>query len=201
MFDLETAGSYHGVLRVGLDAEFITTMGAISKGFPWKRFEAFFSARPIGRLTAEQQIFMLRIIAIQEYLCVDDEAALIWIERQSSVAAFLSSGEAPGLPALDEYQGFCSRLQELNILFRFRERCQRLIMKYAENSGEPETITNPVLSLNSNPATWSESLLGSNWVSCPECHSYSPEQSKRMLDNTDSANRCSLCGHNFRAEQ
>ena len=98
------------------DPLFITTVQALAQGFPWERFERFFESRPLINASAKDQLFLMRVLALQEMLCLNDADVLRWVKNQLHLFAFMSSDYKPRLPNEALLENFRQKLNELNIL-------------------------------------------------------------------------------------
>lgn len=198
------------------DPNFISAITAMTRGFPWERLERFFESRPLIKASAVDQVFLMRILALQEILCLDDESILRWAKHQMYLFAFMSPGYKPKLPSIALLREFRGQLDDANILDPFRVRCQKLIVRYSEMASDVSQI-GKVASVPSS-AEWRiraehKDLLSSSddsalnlrmddkWVICPECHS--PKLNRYMPPHWDSCKvepwaRCRHCGHKFK---
>ena len=197
------------------DPLFITTVQALAQGFPWERFERFFESRPLIKASATDQVFLMRVLALQEMLCLDDTEVLKWVKNQLYLFAFITPGYKPKLPNEALLESFRRKLNELNILQPFRLRCQQVILKYGEPSKIPEST--PVLP--EDPADFDAYLytgveseksssdkinmpdVEERWVTCPLCESsalnaYVPAHLRES--DCDPWADCQQCGHKFR---
>ena len=197
------------------DPLFITTVQALAQGFPWERFERFFESRPLIKASAMDQVFLMRVLALQEMLCLDDAEVLKWVKNQLYLFAFISPGYKPRLPNETILESFRKKLNELNILQPFRLRCQQVILKYGESSMAPEST--PILP--DDPAGFDAYLysgvdaernatdtmtfpdIEERWVTCPLCESsalssYVPADLRQS--GCDPWADCQQCGHKFK---
>jgi len=118
---------------------FITTLSIFSKGFPWDKFLQFFKDKKIIACDAEDQIFLLRLLAVQELLCIDDEELLTWAERQFLLIGFLHMGYKANIPSLELLTHFRTTLDAVGILSPFRQQCQKLITLHDQRYPERTT--------------------------------------------------------------
>lgn len=204
------------VAYIAPDPNFISAITAITRGFPWARLETFFESRSLIKATAVDQVFLMRILALQEILCLDDESILLWVKHQMYLFAFMSPGYKPKLPSIALLREFRGQLDEANILEPFRVRCQKLIVRYSETA--PDASRVEMAPSVPSSAEWrikvkDNDLLASTdenalnlrmddkWVICPECHS--PKLNRYMPPHWDSCKvepwaRCRHCGHKFK---
>jgi len=180
------------------DPMFISAVSAMAKGFPWERFERFFKARSLINASVNDQIFLMRILVLQEMLCMDDASTLKWIKNQMYLFAFLSPGHKPKIPSLELLVSFREALNNANILEPFRQRCQTLIVKHTDTS----SFQSPDWTFKVDDAQINDDRegLAAHWVTCPACQSaklssYTPEEPIAQLAPWAS---CNKCGHVFR---
>ena len=202
-------------LYVAPDHAFISAVSGMVKNFPWERFERFFESRPLVKATATDQVFMLRVLAIQELLCADDESVLAWLKSQMYLSAFLSPEFKPKVPTKALLDDFRNELRDANLLEPFRLRCQNIILKKqgkVPNSVEPASYLEafapsiedfPEISISQDLSLGSEELtpkvtLEDKWVTCPKCERSA--LNKVESDEGDVLPRalCDHCGHNFK---
>ncbi|PWQ98352.1 hypothetical protein [Leucothrix arctica] len=181
------------------DPMFISAVSAMAKGFPWERFERFFEARPLINASVNDQIFLMRILVLQEMLCLDDKGTIKWIRNQMYLFAFLSPGHKPKIPSPELLLSFREALSNANILEPFRQRCQALIVKHSDTSSfqSPSwSFKVDDISVNSDSDD-----LAAHWVTCPAC------QSAKLSNHTPSDESeasvapwasCDQCGHAFK---
>ncbi|RVU84050.1 hypothetical protein EOL70_14705 [Leucothrix sargassi] len=181
------------------DPMFISAVTAMAKGFPWTRFERFFEARPLINASVNDQIFLMRILVLQEMLCMDDKSTLAWVKNQMYLFAFLSPGHKPKIPSLELFVGFRKALDEANVLEPFRQRCQALIVKHSDAGVFQNNEWQ--FEVDSSFAGKAARAVEANWVNCPICQgtelsSYSPPEDP----NADIAPwaACDNCGHAFK---
>lgn len=197
------------------DPLFITTVQALAQGFPWERFERFFESRPLINATASDQLFLMRVLALQEMLCLDDANVLKWVKNQLYLFAFISPGYKPRLPNEAVLGSFRQKLDDLNILQPFRMRCQQVILKY----GEPVASSESTPAMPNDPAGFEAYLysgitpetssiesidfpdIEEKWVTCPLCDSSALGEyvaTDSQENNTDPWADCQQCGHKFK---
>ena len=181
------------------DPMFISAVSAMAKGFPWERFERFFKSRSLINASVNDQIFLMRILVLQEMLCMDDASTLKWIKNQMYLFAFLSPGHKPKIPSLELLVSFREALNNANILEPFRQRCQTLIVKHADtNSFQGADWT---FKVEDTQVSGDSEGLAAHWVTCPACQStklsnhISPEEPIAQAAPWAS---CDKCGHAFK---
>lgn len=178
------------------DPMFISAVSAMAKGFPWERFERFFKARPLINASVNDQIFLMRILVLQEMLCMDDKGTIKWIKNQMYLFAFLSPGYKPKIPSPELLVSFREALSKANILEPFRQRCQTLIVKHTDTS----SFQSPDWTFKVDDMNESEEI-SAEWVACPACQSeklssYIPPD-EPIAQMTPWAS-CDKCGHAFK---
>ena len=202
-------------LYIAPDHAFISAVSGMVKNFPWDRFERFFESRPLVRATATDQVFMLRVLAIQELLCVDDESVLAWLKSQMYLSAFLSPGFKPKVPTKALLDDFRNQLRDANLLEPFRLRCQNIILKkQGQTSGSvepssyleafapsiedfPEISVNQGLSLDT-PEEEQKCQPEDKWVTCPKCERSALNQIESLKGDVLPRASCDHCGHHFK---
>ena len=188
------------------DHAFISAVSGMVQSLPWERFERFFEVRPLVKATAIDQVFMLRVLAIQELLCVDDESVLAWMKSQMYLSAFLSPEFKPKVPKKALLNEFRKALQDANLLEPFRLRCQNVILKKhgkAQSTEEPSSYLEmfaprvedfPEIIISGEPPEESDD----NWVSCPKCSSITLNKTESPNGDVIPHASCSQCGHDFK---
>ncbi len=192
------------------DPRFISTLMVFSKGFPWGKFLAFFREKKLVSSSTEDQIFLLRLLAVQEMLCLDDEALLKWVKHQFQLISFLHIGYKANVPSLDQLVEFRTVIDSVGILSPFRKQCQKLIIKYGENL--TDDLKQKAFLTDSSSSWGSQRVIGlknedveinpeSKWISCPICES---QNINKVLpphwvgaQNGDWC-RCRFCGNKFK---
>jgi len=195
------------------DPMFIATVSAMSQGFPWDRFEHFFESQSLIKASAQDQVFLLRILALQEMLCLDDQAVLDWVKNQLYLFAFISPHYKPKIPSEALLSSFREKLDDINILEPFRLRCQTMILKYSAMHEvsyhmPDESLFSDYLygKDDAELSTVSKSdldqlTLEERWATCPVCDSASLQSTTH-----DTASKaasvpwamCKQCGHQFK---
>lgn len=200
------------------DPMFTTTIMALAQGFPWDRFERFFESRPVINASAIDQVFLIRVLALQEMLYLNDAEVLKWVKNQLYLFAFISPDYKPKMPNEAVLEKFRQKLDELNILQPFRKRCQQIILNHSKFAQSPDcavTLSGELMKLASiQPlsSTGDDSVKLSTdyfelpeieecWVACPSCNSaqlneYLPSHA-RGTECVPWAN-CQQCGHKFK---
>lgn len=181
---------------------FIRTVVALGQGFPWDRFERLFKHQPLIQATAKDQVFVLRVLALQELLCTDDEAMVRWLNNQMHLFAFITDAH-PRVPSAVQLRLFRQKLDEISVLQPFRKRCQRIILKHEMLSESDTPVDGKGLeggdSADLVPLMMTE--IEERWVICPLCDSSSLES--YIPDHLTASDHepwadCQQCGHKFR---
>lgn len=199
------------------DKAFIKTVSVMVQSFPWERFERFFESKPLIDASALDQVFLLRVLAIQELLCLDDEGVLKWLKRQMYLFAFLSPGFKPKVPTKALLNNFREQLQDANLLQPFRLRCHSIIEQQSANLTIPHQVetTNYIEAFAPAPLNLSESgmikgikvsasdalaniQLEDKWVICSKCESSALHEVVSGTVSSAPQACCSQCGHQFK---
>ncbi len=190
------------------DPRFITTLLLFSKGFPWDKLLQFFQDKKLVSCPAEDQIFLLRLLAVQEFLCLDDEALLKWVKQQFQLISFLHMGYKASIPSPQLLAQFRSILDELGILTSFRKQCQKIIIMHDNKYQEKKD--NQLVPEASN---WgSQRIIGvkiedcqsekdAKWIACPVCKSQNVNKvlAPHWAGITEEDwCRCRFCGNKFK---
>lgn len=217
-------GSY-----IAPDPLFISAISLFSNSFPWQRFKTFFNSKKLLGLSADEQITLLRFLAIQELLCLEDKALLSWLKHQFYLFNFLQPNFKPRLPTLELFQKFRAELDSIGLLLPFRKQCQHIIEEHAKRfpalnlqakqqqdqdnvapdypenySGSKLTDVSPRKNQReSDKKVDSHPAFNHDDVSCENCGS----QNIISLKSTQEASslpdirfmKCRFCGHIFRA--
>jgi len=191
------------------DPRFISTLMVFAKGFPWGKFLQFFREKQLVSCSAEDQVFLLRLLAVQEMLCMDDEALLKWVKHQFQLISFLHIGYKARVPSIDLLVEFRTVINDVGILGPFRKQCQKQIVMYGENIGLELKQKKSMV----DSSSWgSQRVIGlknedlelnseSKWISCPVCESQNIN--KVLPPHWAGAQdgdwcRCRFCGNKFK---
>ena len=192
------------------DPRFISTLMVFAKGFPWRKFLQFFREKNVVSCSAEDQVFLLRLLAVQEMLCLDDEALLKWVKHQFQLISFLHIGYKANVPSLEQLVEFRTVIDAVGILSPFRKQCQKLIIMYGENCSVD--LKQKAFLADSSSSWGSQRVIGlknediepnseSKWISCPICESQNIN--KVLPPHWVGAQggdwcRCRFCGNKFK---
>lgn len=179
------------------DPMFISVVLIMAKDFPWQRFERFFSARPVIDASVPEQIFLMRILVLQEILALNDAETLEWVKNQMYLFLFLSPINQPKVPSVELLQHFRNALMGANILEPFRQRCQTLIAKHASSSA----LQSEKWAFKADNSFLKPEELTAHWVTCPACKGnklsdLSPPS--EPLAKPEPWACCDRCGHSFK---
>lgn len=199
------------------DSAFIGTVSSMVQSFPWERFERFFESKPLIDASALDQVFLLRVLAVQELLCLDDEGVLKWLKSQMYLFAFLSPGFKPKVPTKVLLKNFRDSLHDANLLEPFRLRCQNIILKQnaVKTIANNSETTSYLEAFAPSPLDLSESgmikevqaragdsiadiQIEDKWVICPKCESSALHQVESVLKFSVPKACCDQCGHQFK---
>ena len=114
------------------DPDFISAISFFSSSLPWDRFETFFKSRKLVNLSSEEQLILLRFLAVQELLCLNDPDLLSWLKNQFYLFSFLQPGFKPRLPTVKLLKQFRSELDNIGLLEPFRKHCQHIIQEHSQ---------------------------------------------------------------------
>jgi len=194
------------------DPHFISTVLLFTNSLPWVKFEKFFEAKKLVNITATEQLTLLRLLALQEILCINDEALLRWTKNQLYVFSFLQSDFKPKLPTVKLLSEFRSKFDEVGLLKPFRKQCQRLIEEN-ENRSLSFTVDEKIESVALQSKLEVTTVVNKDKIdqkdrectsglSCPNCGSHNvihlaPSQVASSLPKI-SFSRCRFCGNTFR---
>ena len=188
------------------DHAFISAVSGMLQSLPWERFERFFEVRPLVKSSAIDQVFMLRVLAIQELLCIDDDSVLAWMKSQKYLSAFLSPEVKPKVPKKVLLDDFRKELQDANLLEPFRLRCQNVILK---KHGKTQIVDEPSSYLDifapeiddfPEIIVYDESTSSTEdkWVICPKCNSSELNKIESQEGEVIPHASCNQCGHDFK---
>lgn len=206
--DMGKGGSY-----VAPNSHFISSISLFSGSLPWDKFEKFFKTKKLVNLSSNEQIILLRLIALQELLCLNDDSLLEWAKHQLYLFSFMQSDFQPRIPSKELLVEFRSKFNDIGLLKPFRKQCQRLISEHESRfppikNQESEGYTN-----NFGPSLKKHRLANDTKIdlpniesgsggSCSNCGSHNviklqASQEASSLPNI-SFSRCRFCGNTFR---
>lgn len=208
--EMGKGGSY-----VAPDPHFVSTVAFFSSSLPWDRFKKFFETKKMVNLSSDEQLILLRLLALQEFLCLDDEALLRWTKHQLYLFSFMQPDYQPKLPTKDLLNEFRKAFDKVGLLKPFRKQCQRLIAEH-DNKLPPinvdESVSTASMLSKTKPKANRQKVsdtkvdlpnmpVDSDQV-CPNCGSQNiiklkPSQEASSLPNIRFS-RCRFCGNTFR---
>ena len=189
------------------DRAFMNAISGMVHSFPWERFERFFEARPLTQSSAIDQVFLLRVLAIQELLCMDDENVLKWLKSQMYLFAFLSPGFKPKVPTQALLNNFRDKLRDADLLEPFRQRCQEVILKQGSKPSGNASDTKEAFVPIPDDFSPHHFKSGNNrsvvdfedkWVICPKCDSSALSKVVSGSSGGIPQTSCNQCGHEFK---
>lgn len=211
LYQVEKMGE--GNSYIAPDPHFIGSILLFANSLPWAKFEKFFETKKLVAINATEQLTLLRLVALQEILCINDDALLKWTKNQLYLFSFIQPDFNPRLPSAKLLNEFRSQFDEVGLLKPFRKQCQRLIR-------EQETRLPPISVDNETEANTLQSkyeynaykvtdikvdllnIESSSERTCPNCGSHNiiqlaPSQVASSLPNIRFS-RCRFCGNTFR---
>lgn len=195
------------------DPHFISSISLLASSLPWEKFEKFFEKKRLVNLPGDEQLILLRLLALQELLCLDDDELLTWAKHQLYLFSFMQTGFKARLPTKELLLEFRTKFDKVGLLKPFRKQCQRIIQEH-ENRFPPliksrgdkgKRMTQEKLSKHRTASDLKVDLLnidnGSD-TTCPSCGSHNvirlmPSQEASTLPDINFS-RCRFCGHTFR---
>ena len=205
-----------GSAYVAPESHFISSVSLLANNLPWEKFRKFFNTKKLVNISADEHLILLRLLAMQELLCLDDEALLRWSRHQLYLFGFMQPSFSPKLPINDLLVDFRTKLDKQGLLKPFRKQCHKLIAEHEKSFPllvtveDDETVDVVFLSENKEPRkikiTSTESdrhaSKSSSDITCTNCGSQNvinlqPSQEASSLPNI-SFSRCQFCGNTFR---
>ncbi|MEH6455233.1 MAG: hypothetical protein V7749_02860 [Cocleimonas sp.] len=203
-----------GESYVAPDPHFVSSVALFASSLPWSKFRKFFEKKKMVNLSANEQLILLRLVALQEVLALDDVSLLRWAKHQLYLFSFMQPDFKPKLPTVELLQEFRKKFDQVGLLKPFRKQCQLLITEH-ESRLPPINYEESV----SNTATLSASysfvkkkvsdtkvdlpnLPANTGSCCPNCGSVNiiklkPSQEASTLPNIQFS-KCRFCGNTFR---
>jgi hypothetical protein len=123
--EMGKGGSY-----VAPDPHFVSTVALFASSLPWERFKKFFDTKKMVNLSSNEQLILLRLVALQEFLALDDKALLRWAKHQLYLFSFMQPDFKPKLPTQELLIEFRESFDKVGLLKPFRKQCQRLIAEH-----------------------------------------------------------------------
>ena len=202
-----------GESYIAPDPHFISSISLFSSSLPWDKFERFFEKKRLVNLPGDEQLILLRLLALQELLCLNDDELLTWAKHQLYLFSFMQTGFKARLPTKELLVEFRTRFDKVGLLKPFRKQCQRIISEH-ENRYPPiikskRDTSKPSIQQKTNKYRKASDLKvdlpnikSSSNTTCPSCGSHNvvklkPSQEASSLPNVHFS-RCRFCGHTFR---
>ncbi len=199
------------------DPHFISAISLFATSLPWDKFEHFFETKPLVDIDAGEQLILLRLIALQELLCLNDNELLKWTKQQLYLFSFIQTSFKARLPTKALLVEFRKKFDKIGLLKPFRKQCQRIIHEH-------ETRYPPIIHKKSSDVTGTgvstiklkannhrivsdtkidlPNIENASDTTCPSCGSHNvvkltPSQEASSLPNINFS-RCRFCGNTFR---
>ena len=208
--EMGKGGSY-----VAPDPHFVSTVALFASSLPWERFKKFFETKKLVKLSGNEQLILLRLLALQEFLCLDDKSLLRWAKHQLYLFSFMQPDFQPKLPTKELLNEFRESFDKVGLLKPFRKQCQRLIAEHDsrfppinadESVATASLITAKKKQISRQKVSDTKvdlpNLPTDSDVDCPNCGSQNviklkPSQEVSSLPNIRFS-RCRFCGNTFR---
>jgi len=205
-----------GSAYVAPDSHFISSVSQLANNLPWEKFKKFFNTKKLVNISADEHLILLRLLAMQELLFLDDESLLRWSRHQLYLFGFMQPSFSPKLPLNDLLVDFREGLDKKGLLKPFRKQCQKLLEEHEKSFpllvtvDDDETVDVVFLSGDKEPRKIkiksSESNLyvskESTEVVCSNCGSENIFELKSSQEASSLPNirfyRCQFCGNTFR---
>ncbi len=192
----------HGNSYVAPDSHFISSVALFSTSLPWGKFERFFEKRKLVNLSGSEQLILLRLIALQELLCLNDDDLLKWSKHQLHLFSFMQPSYTPRMPTKELLVEFRKKFDEIGLLKPFRKQCQRIVQEH--ESRFPPISSNSIVRHREASDTKVDlpNVANNSDTACPSCGSHNvvkltPSQEASSLPSI-SFSRCRFCGNTFR---
>lgn len=197
------------------DPHFISSISLFASSLPWAKFEKFFESKKIVNLSGSEQLILLRLIALQELLCLDDDSLLRWAKHQLYLFSFMQPNYKARLPTKALLVEFRKGFDKIGLLKPFRKQCQKIIqehetryppLKKTTKVAGPYTASIQVKSKKHRVVSDRKvdllNLENSSQLSCPSCGSQNVVQVKSSQEASTLPNiffsRCRFCDNTFR---
>jgi len=209
-----------GNTYIAPDPHFISSVSVLTNNLPWAKFKKFFESKSLVSISAEDHLVLLRLLAMQELLCLDDTSLLRWAKHQLYLFGFMQPSFQAKIPVSKLLSEFRVGLDKQGLLKPFRKQCHKLLeaheksfpaLELAENTiAESDTVDVTFISANKKPKNIRiEGAQGSRYetkdssgLKCSNCGSSNiiklkPSQEASSLPDI-SFSRCQFCGNTFR---
>jgi DNA-directed RNA polymerase subunit M/transcription elongation factor TFIIS len=190
----------HGDSYVAPDSHFISSISLLTSSLPWEKFERFFDKRKLVNLSGSEQLILLRLIALQELLCLNDDALLKWTKHQLYLFSFMQTQYKARMPTKELLVEFRNKFDEIGLLKPFRKQCQKIVQEH--ESRFPPILANAKHRKVSDTKIDLPNVDNSTNTPCPSCGSHNvvnltPTQAASTRPSI-SFSRCRFCGNTFR---
>jgi DNA-directed RNA polymerase subunit M/transcription elongation factor TFIIS len=200
---------------VAPEPHFISQISLFSSSLPWAKFETFFEKKKLVNISGTEQLILLRLIALQELLCINDDSLLSWTKNQLYLFSFMQVDFKPRLPTKELLQRFRYEFDKVGLLKPFRKQCQRLINEHNQRlppiTADVKSTGLSLLSKTKRSSSFRQvsdtnvelfNVKNNSNTTCPNCSSNNvfklkPSQEESSLPNI-SFSRCRFCGNTFR---
>ncbi len=202
-----------GESYVAPDPHFISSISLFASSLPWEKFEKFFEKKRLVNLPGDEQLILLRLLALQELLCLDDDELLTWAKHQLYLFSFMQTGFKARLPSKELLIEFRVKFDKVGLLKPFRKQCQRIIQEHEnrfppllKSKGDKSKQTTQEKSNKYRKASDLKvdllNIENGSDTTCPSCGSHNvirlmPSQEASTLPDINFS-RCRFCGHTFR---
>ena len=209
-----------GSAYVAPDSHFISSVEVLANNLPWAKFKKFFDSKSLVSISAEDHLVLLRLLAMQELLCLDDESLLRWAKHQLYLFGFMQPSFQAKIPVSELLNEFRSGLDKQGLLKPFRKQCHKLLEAHEKSFPTLELVENTIekseaidvtfISAGKKPRNIRvEGVQGSRYeeknssgLECSNCGSSNivnlkPSQEASSLPDI-SFSRCQFCGNTFR---
>ncbi len=192
----------HGDSYIAPDSHFISSIALFSSSLPWEKFERFFEKRKLVNLSGSEQLILLRLIAMQELLCLNDDALLKWTKNQLHLFSFMQANFTPRMPTKALLVEFRKNFDEVGLLKPFRKQCQKIIQEHESRFPPIVTKVKDKHRKVSDTKIDLPNIENSSNTECPSCGSHNvvrltPSQEASTLPSIHFS-RCRFCGNTFR---
>ena len=150
-----------------------------------------------------EQLILLRLIALQEFLCLNDDALLKWAKQQLHLFSFMQPSYTPRMPTKTLLVEFRKKFEEVGLLKPFRKQCQKIVQEHESRFPPILSNTNSKHRMVSDTKVDLPNMGNSSDAACPNCTSrnivrLTPRQEEASSLPSISFCRCRFCGNTFR---
>ena len=206
-----------GQAYVAPDPHFVSSIALFASSLPWAKFRKFFERKKMVNLSANEHLILLRLVALQELLTLDDDSLLRWAKHQLYLFSFMQPDFQPKLPTVELLQEFRRKFDQVGLLKPFRKQCQKLITEhetrlpplnyeesFTDNSRVSAKYTHPQKKVSDTRVDLPNLPINTD-SACPNCGSVNiirlkPDQEASSLPNINFS-KCRFCGNVFREKK